>query len=205
MDHTPTDRELMHRIRNQESTAFKILHARYENQLRKYLVNMIRDAASSDDILQETFLRIWKNSDKWEDRGTFKSWIYRIATNLALNFIRSRKRRREKPMERDLAPMDIDEDSLAPSWMIDESSLGPDKLTERIEQKRILHGLVENLPERKRDVIRLVYNDEMDISEAAEILNVPEGTVKSRLHYAQRDLAREWRKLESLPDQSDKE
>ena len=79
--------------------------------------------------------------------------------------------------------------------MIDAASLGPEAMLEQAEQSELLQGLVDGLPEEKREVFRLVHEVEMDIRETAATLGIPEGTVKSRLHYTMKRLAREWKEL----------
>ena len=79
--------------------------------------------------------------------------------------------------------------------MIDTSSPGPDEVLEQAEQRDLVQRLIDGLPEEKREVVRLVYEMEMDIREVAGLLSIPEGTVKSRLHYTMKRLAREWKEL----------
>jgi RNA polymerase sigma-70 factor (ECF subfamily) len=80
--------------------------------------------------------------------------------------------------------------------MVDASSLGPDALAEQAERHGILRRLVDELPERKREALRLVHDAQMEIQQAAEELGVPEGTVKSRLYHARKQLARRWQEVE---------
>ncbi len=81
--------------------------------------------------------------------------------------------------------------------MIDASSLGPDAVLELAERRNLFRRLIDELSEEKREVLRLVYETEMDIRQAAEALGIPEGTVKSRLHYATKRLARQWKDMEA--------
>jgi RNA polymerase sigma-70 factor (ECF subfamily) len=79
--------------------------------------------------------------------------------------------------------------------MIDDSALGPDAALDLTERRQMFRQLVEGLPEEKGEVFRLVHEMEMSMRDAAGALGIPEGTVKSRLHYAKRHLAREWQEL----------
>ena len=81
--------------------------------------------------------------------------------------------------------------------MIDASALGPDVAAEMAEERRTLRTLVEGLPAGKREVFRLVHEMEMSMRDAAEVLDIPEGTVKSRLYYARKELASAWNQPES--------
>jgi RNA polymerase sigma-70 factor (ECF subfamily) len=106
------------------------------------------------------------------------------------------RRRREQPLDvRD--NWDDDEDDGVPAWMMDASVLGPDRVMELTERRRLLQRLVERLPEEKREVFRLVHEMEMSMRDVADELGIPEGTVKSRLYYAKKHLAQEWQDLES--------
>ncbi len=87
-------------------------------------------------------------------------------------------------------------EGLVPAWLIDASSLGPDTNLELAEQQALSRRLIETLPKEKREVFRLVHEMEMSMRDAADELGIPEGTVKSRLYYAKRRLAREWEILE---------
>jgi RNA polymerase sigma-70 factor (ECF subfamily) len=166
--------------------------------IRRHLVQIVRDEAAAQDLVQEAFLRVWTRAEQWEGRGFFKAWLYRIATNLALNHLRSVRRRREQPLEvpNEWAD-DEEEESSVPAWLIDTSAIGPDVALELAERRRRLQRLLGRLPEEKREVFRLVHEMELSVRDAADELGIPEGTVKSRLYYAKRRLAREWRDLET--------
>ena len=191
-----SDCDLVERIRERDAQAFEMLFDRYREMIRLHLTHIVRDSAAAQDLVQEAFLRVWTRAEQWNDSGTFKAWLYRIATNLALNHLRSVRRRREQPLE---IPSDRseDEEDLVPAWMADASALGPDAILELSEQRERFRHLVERLPEEKREVFRLVHEMEMSMRGAADELGIPEGTVKSRLHYAKKRLAREWQELET--------
>lgn len=176
--------------------AFETLFDRYEEMLRRHLARIVRDDAATQDLLQETFLRVWTRAEQWDGRGTFKAWLYRIATNLAFNHLRSVRRRREQPLS---VPneWDDEEEYAIPAWLIDALAPDPDAALESGEQRERLRRLVERLPEEKREVFHLVHEMEMSMRDAADELGIPEGTVKSRLYYAKRRLAREWQDLET--------
>jgi len=194
----PSDQDLMVRILERDVQAFKMLFVRcYEEALRQHLICIVRDADAADDLVQEVFLRVWTRACQWRGQGTFKAWLFRIATNLALNHLRSVRRRKEQPLRIPPEVTDEEEKKPAPSWMIDASSLGPDAIIELTEQQELLRRLINELPEEKREVFRLVYEEEMEIREISEALGIPEGTVKSRLHYAKRSLARKWQDIQT--------
>ena len=193
---TQSDGELVEGILKRDAHAFEILFNRYGEAVYSHLAWLVRDRMAADDLLQEVFLRVWGRAGQWNGQGPFKAWLFRIATNLALNHLRSVRRRREQPIQVPPDHEDEDDDSRVPGWMIDTATQGPDVILEQAEELRLLGRIVDDLPEEKREVIRMVHDEEMDIREIADRLEIPEGTVKSRLYHARRHLARQWRELD---------
>jgi RNA polymerase sigma-70 factor, ECF subfamily len=192
-----SDSNLMERVCERDARAFEALFERYGELIRRHLARITRDEAAAQDLIQETFLRVWTRAEQWDGRGPFKAWLYRIATNLALNHLRSVRRRREQPLDVPNELADDEEENSIPAWMIDDSALGPDVILELAERRERLRRLVGRLPDEKREVVRLVHEMELSMRDAADRLGVPEGTVKSRLYYAKQRLAREWRDQET--------
>lgn len=190
-----SDAELLERVRGRDAEAFEALFARYRGSVGRFLARMVRDEAAAGDLGQEVFLRVWTRAEQWDGRGGVRPWLFRIATNLALNHLRSVRRRRELPLVPPRGDFEEDE-SRVPAWMIDGATLGPEAALELSERRALLRRLVDELPDEKREVFRLVHDAEMEIREVADALAIPEGTVKSRLHHARRRLAREWERSE---------
>ncbi|MHC4718304.1 MAG: RNA polymerase sigma factor, partial [Planctomycetota bacterium] len=92
----PADEELMRRIADRDMAAFDAMFARHAEPIRRRLARLIRDRAAVEDLVQEVFLRLWTRADQWDGRGEPAAWLGRIATNLALNHLRSGKRRVER-------------------------------------------------------------------------------------------------------------
>lgn len=191
----PSDKELVRRILEGDEPSFEILFERYREMIRRHVASIVHDDVAEQDVTQEVFLRLWTRAEQWHGRGAFKSWLYRIATNLALNHLRSVRRRRELPLSVPHEWTDEEEYSI-PAWMIEASTLGPDEVLELAQRRAAIRGLVDRLPDAKREVLRLVHELEMSMQDAADELGVPAGTVKSRLYYAKRRLARQWREQE---------
>ena len=192
-----SDKELVCGVVRGEQEAFSVLFKRYRAVIHSHLARIIRDAAAADDLTQEVFLRLWRRAEQWKGQAAFRSWLLRIATNLALNYLRSVKRRREQPIQFAPSSEEDEEESLVPSWMIDASTLGPDEALARSEQHNLLQRFVDQLSEEKQEVFRLIYDAHMETREVAAELGIPEGTVKSRIHHARRQIARSWQELNS--------
>lgn len=197
MENANQDQELMRRTRERDEMAFDALLERYSGAIRRHLAGMVRDKDAAEDLVQEVFLRVWTRTEQWDGRGALRGWLYRIATNLALNHLRSVSRRRERPLELPPDPENDDLEPQVPGWLVDLSTLGPEAMLEASEQREQLQRLLSALPEEKREVVRLVHEAEMNLREVAEALGIPEGTVKSRLHYATKELAQGWKELEN--------
>src|SRR5258708_8362572 len=82
------DSELMARVCEHDVSAFETLSARYWESIYRHVLATIHDSSATEDIVQEVFLRIWTRAEQWHGRGSFKSWLFRIATNLALTHFR---------------------------------------------------------------------------------------------------------------------
>ncbi len=190
------DSDLMARICEHNIGAFETLSARYRESIYRHVLATIHDSSAAEDIVQEVFLRIWTRAEQWNASGSFKAWLFRIATNLALNHVRTLRRHRLQPLEVPADPLNEADESNIPSWMVDHSLPGPDVLVEESERRQLLQQLIEELPEEKRAVFRLIHDAEMKTRQVAQALGIPEGTVKSRLHYATRRLAQKWRDLQ---------
>ena len=187
-----SDKELAKRVAEQDPHAFDALMRRYRDKLRAHLFRMVRDDATADDLAQDAALRVWQRAAQWNGRGPFAAWLMRIATNLALNHLRSVRRSRERPLKpRILSAEEGDEDS-APGWMVDASALGPDEIVDLAEQRELLGRLLDELPEERRELLHMIHDEEMKYEEVAEALGIPIGTVKSRLHYTLMRLGRQW-------------
>ena len=184
------DRRLIERMQAGDEAAFDTLFDRHATAIRQHLLGIVRDEPAAEDLLQDVFLRLWTRCEQWQGEGPLIAWLMRIATNVALNHLRSQRRRPTRPLQ---VHAESEDESRLPGWMIDDAALGPDELMERAEQQRMLWMIVQSLPESKREVLRLVYEQQMDIAEAADHLGIASGTVKSRLHYARSELERQWR------------
>jgi RNA polymerase sigma-70 factor (ECF subfamily) len=173
----PTDQHLIDRVKARDESAFDALFRRYASTVRPRVSGIVRDAAAAEDVVQEVFLRLWTRADGFAG-GSVKSWLLTTATNLSLNAIRSRTRR-ERVVDRRSDP----ERTPAPPP-------GGDHDLEGAERRRAIRRAVEDLSPAKREVVRLVHLERMELRRVAEELGIPLGTVKSRLHHARRDLAR---------------
>jgi len=189
-----SDQELVNQLQDGDSQAFDELFERYQAAILRHLVHLTGNEMAAQDLLQEVFLRVWLRSEQWDGRGSFKGWLYKIATNLALNHLRTLRRRREQSLFETETTKEEEEDWV-PAWLVESTILGPQAALEQAEEHHLFQQILASMPEEKQQVIRLISSFDLSIQDTATYLSLPEGTVKSRLHYARKTLSREWKEL----------
>jgi len=163
------------RLRRGDPDAFDALLARYQNRLYRYLQRLVREPATTEDLFQQTWLRVVQNIEGLDPRRNFEAWLFRIAHNLAIDHLR---RRRMESLDEPL-PSGEAMSTLFPST-------GPGALERLLgaERDRILTATLAELPAIQREVLTLRFEEEMKLEEIAEVLDVPLSTAKSRLKRA---------------------
>jgi RNA polymerase sigma-70 factor (ECF subfamily) len=151
------------------------LFTRYRHQAFRFILRLTNDEALAEDILIETFFNVWRFADQFEDRSKFSTWLLAIARHKALAV-----RRRPSTVGLD--------DDLATS--IPDPADDPERAAQRKDVQKALRRCLANLSPRHTEVIDLVYYHGKTVAEVAEILNLQEATVKTRMFYARRKLAR---------------
>src|SRR5262245_31592220 len=120
----PSDAELIDRVRASDAAAFELLFVRYREPIRRHLAQIVRDDEAAGDLVQEVCVRVRTRADKWDGRGAFRAWLFRIATNQAISYLRS-PRRREQSLDSALGAAP-GEDAPAAAWVVESPTLGPD-------------------------------------------------------------------------------
>ena len=190
------EREVVRRVGAGDVRAFEALFARYHEPIRRHVRRVVRDPATAEDLTQEVFERVWTRAGQWNGRGTFQAWLFRVATNLALNQLRSRRRHPQEPLTRREVESGVPTDEPSEAWLVDPAAVDPSDAAERGVDRDRLRQLLTGLPDDKRRVLELVHIADMDLATVAEVLGIPVGTVKSRLYYARKRLAQAWRELD---------
>jgi RNA polymerase sigma-70 factor, ECF subfamily len=188
----PSDEELFERVKHRDAEAFDALSARCRPALEGQLLRMLRDPEAARDLAQEALLRLWTHAEQWAGRGSCRGWLSRVASNLALNHIKSAGRRGAR-----LVPLDLGDAEAASETHPQCDDYQPEALAESAEGERMLSALIEELPPAKRDVVRLAVLLENDLEEVSASLSLPRGTVKSRLHYARKLLLARWKEIDT--------
>ncbi len=180
-----TDEELLERIGGNDEGAFDAFYARNREPILRHVQRIVVDENAAEDVVQETFLRVWNKAEQWQHRGTARGWVFRIATNLSLNLLESR--RRSNLLARTCSEEDEDTQDLL-LRIAETSDAGPEEALQRNDWIRILRDSVGRLSEPKRLIMDMYLDGEVTLREIARRLGIPLGTVKSRFHYASREL-----------------
>jgi RNA polymerase sigma-70 factor (ECF subfamily) len=175
---TRTDVQLMLDVKAGDDASFDLLLQKYRSPLVNFLFRMVRDAATAEDLAQEVFLRVYRARKQYSPSAKFTTWLFRIATNLALNSVRDNRHRRmdvslDAPVEEDEAPRELP----AREMRIDEHMIERDRA-------QFIRRAVAALPEKQRVAVLLHKYEEMDYGEIAKILECSESALKSLLFRA---------------------
>ena len=165
---TLPDLDLMRRVQEGEMVSYNTLVNRYKDRLFNVLYRMLSSEDEANDLLQETFLRVWQHKMSYDFRFAFSTWIYTIALNLARNELRRRKK---------IKFLDIFD-------FADKLAAKEEKKDTSANLKTLLESEMKRLPEKYKTAFLLRDVDNLSYEEIAQVLGVPLGTVKSRVNRA---------------------
>lgn len=171
---------------------FTQLVSRYERELYSYLRRYLGDAEMAEDAFQAAFLQVHLKSSQFEEGRKFRPWLYTIATNQAIDAQRRNRRHKMVSLDR-VSHGDSGEETGKLANLLEAASPSPISELSAAEQADWVQRTIAQLPEAMQSVIHLVYYQGLKYREAAEVLDVPVGTVKSRLHAAILKLNEMWR------------
>jgi RNA polymerase sigma-70 factor (ECF subfamily) len=179
-----TDEALMSRYRDSGRTEdFEELVHRYERELYRYLARYLGDQVLAEDVFQNTFLQVHLKRGLYEEGRPVRPWLYSIATHQAIDAMRKAGRHPTLSLDQRAASSESNDAGGLIDLLVSE---GPGPLAELQGQERAkwVRECVAKLPDTLRETLSLAYNKDLKYREIAEILNIPVGTVKSRLHAA---------------------
>ena len=184
-----TDEQLVEAYRTGTEPALGELIDRYQGALFHFLLRFVNNRAAADDLFQETFLQIHISADTFDVSKRFKPWLFTIGANKARDYLRRNKRHKAVPLNASI-------DGEGGTSFIDlmEADLPmPDDVADAAEVGALVRGIVAELPDHLREVLLLAYFQRLAYKEIAEMLGIPLGTVKSRLHAAVGTFAQLWK------------
>ena len=188
---TTSDEDLLVRFCRGETEAFGVLVRRYERELYGYLRRYLGDGSLAEDVFQNTFLQLYIKSSQYEAGRPVRPWLYTIATHQAIDALRRNGRHQAVRQEQERAePGDGEVHSLLE--MLESRGPGPLELASEQERRERVRAGVDRLPDFLRQVLVLAYYQGLKYREVADVLGIPVGTVKSRLHAALVRLQEAW-------------
>ncbi len=164
-------REMVDRARDGDDEAFGIIVETYRDRLFGLALGIVRNRDTAEDVVQEAFIKAYKNLKRFRGDASIYTWLYRIAVNTAHNHLRKAKRAAE-----------VDFDDVAP--FIEARGLNPAESAANVELGEAIDGAVRQLPPRQQEVFILHYFEQMTHREIAETLGVTEGAVKANFFHA---------------------
>ena len=165
------DRRLIRRVGKGDQTAFGQIYNHHNVKVYNYILRLVHEQDAAEELLQETFVAVWQGAARFRGRSSVKTWIFRIAHNQAVSWLRKH------------AGHELVDDRQIPAveWQVDESIM----VEWQVEQ---VVSALERLSPNHRAVIELVFDQELSYTEVARVLDCPVGTVKSRMSYALKHL-----------------
>lgn len=168
----------IHRCLNNEPAAFRELLERYKNQIFSLIVRLVQNPSDAEDIAQDAFIKAFKNLSSYDSNYPFITWLFKIAHNTTIDFIRAKKPAMVS-IHDDENPIDMEEPGQPLEGALDS-----------VLQQAFLDKLLAALPHLYREALVLRHKEGLDLKEIAQVLQIPEGTVKIRLFRA-RDMLRQ--------------
>ena len=169
-----SDEILIGRIAGGDRLAMQALYARHHVKVFRFVLRLVRNEASAQDLISEVFLDVWRQAARFEGRSAVSTWILAIARFKALSSVRRRKE----------AQLDEEE-----AERIEDQADTPEVALQKKDTGEVLRQCLAKLSPDHREIIDLVYYHEKSVEEVAEIVDIPENTVKTRMFYARKKLA----------------
>jgi len=192
-----TDEQLLADYREGNREAFARLISRYQRELFHFLVRFLGNRAAAEDVFQEAFLQVHQSVNAFDPERRFRPWLFTIAANKARDYLRSQARRPTTPLQASINATDSDSGEFID--LLKSKDPGPSEPMEREEQQARIQNIVMGMPEHLREILLLSYFQQFPYKQIGEILDIPLGTVKSRLHAAVAYFSEKWKSLNQRP------
>ena len=194
MKHIPsekTDAELLTRYAQGDEAAFQEIVSRYKNGLYMFLKRFLNHHDLIEDVFQETFLQLFTSRDSFDKSRPLRPWLFTIAANKAKDALRKQQRKAAVSIGPLAEAQEMSFDELLNTLISDRTV--PYDYLERDETAGRVRQVIANMPENLREILILAYFNRFSYKQIAEILGIPIGTVKSRLHTAVGRFAKDWK------------
>jgi RNA polymerase sigma-70 factor (ECF subfamily) len=190
---TISDEQLLSNYRTGDRASFAQLVERYQRELFHFLVRFLGDRAAAEDVFQETFLQVHQSADQFDPQRRFRPWLFTIAANKARDLLRSQARRPTSPLQSSIKAGDENSGQFIDLMSVTVEM--PHEPLERAEMQAKVRQAVMGMPENLREILLLSYFHQFPYKQISDILDIPLGTVKSRLHAAVAQFAERWKHM----------
>ncbi len=192
-----SDEELLARYRKGQREAFGVLVRRYERELYGYLRRYLGDGNLAEDVFQNTFLTLYTKIGSYEAGRPVRPWLYTIATHQAIDALRRNGRHQAVSLDQERDDAACDEFPQLVS-LLESRVAGPLEIAQGEERRQLVRDSVDRLPAFLKQVVLLAYYQGMKYRDIADVIGIPVGTVKSRLHAALIKLQEAWSQMPAL-------
>ena len=187
-----SDEQLLERYLNGDLASFRQLVARYERELYAFLARFLGDRTAAEDVFQEAFLQVHQSGHSFDPTRRFRPWLFTIAANKARDLMRSQARRPAAPLDAKISQgANGDGGTFVDLMAADVPDV--DEPANRRELGEQVRGVVDTMPDHLREILLLSYFHQFPYKQIADILEIPLGTVKSRLHAAVATFGERWK------------
>jgi RNA polymerase sigma-70 factor (ECF subfamily) len=187
-----TDAQLLARYADGDEGAFRLIVNRYKDGLYSFLRQFLNRQDLVEDVFQETFLQLYTSRDSFDDTRPLRPWLFTIAANKAKDALRKWQRTSAIPIGIIADAQELSFDEVINTLTASEVSM-PHEEIEKNETALRVGSIIMNMPENLREILILAYFNKFSYKQMAEILSIPIGTVKSRLHTAVGRFAKDWK------------
>jgi RNA polymerase sigma-70 factor (ECF subfamily) len=189
---TQSDEEVFEVFRAEEPGAYRVLIERYHDDLLRFLTRMVGDRAAAEDIFQDTFLQVHISASSFDSSRKFRPWLFTIGANKARDWLRKKNRRKTVELS---APIKKSESGASFVDLLQVDVPPPDAAMDTAERDEMVQRALDQLGPALREVLLLAYFQRLSYAQIAEDLDIPLGTVKSRMHSAVAAFARAWQSV----------
>lgn len=172
--HASSDERLVECVAAGDRLAMEILYARHHVRVYRFVLRLVNEAATAEDVTSDVFLDVWKHAGRFEGRSQVSTWMLSIARHKAISALR---RRVDEPLDNEIA------------GEVPDSADGPEAILQRQNESAVLRQCLMQLSPAHREIIDLVYYHEKSVAEVAEIIGAPQNTVKTRMFHARKRIA----------------
>jgi len=171
---TTSDEVLIVRIAGGDRLAMQVLYARHHVRVYRFVLRLVRNEVTAEDLISDVFLDVWRQAGRFEGRSAVSTWLISIARFKALSALRGRQ------------DEELDDEK---AGAIEDHADNPEIALAKKNKAALLRDALNKLSAEHREIVDLVYYHEKSVAEAAEIIGIPEATVKTRMFYARKKLS----------------